>query len=150
MRPLVHIREREREDLAGCCSVNRPIDYKALREGACDATPFEVSCCPFSIQHWHFVTKMARKTFLLASASGKTAGSSRQRKFSFRPCERSPHRSIGGRRGLRSKRDGVGGSTGNPGTGAPADRSARMLVSGDKDSSPFDPAGRLAQRSPGL
>ena len=49
----------------------------ALQEGTCDETPFEVLCFPFSIQHWHFVTKMDRTSCLLASEGGKTAGSCR-------------------------------------------------------------------------
>jgi len=53
----------------------------ALREGTCDETPFAVWCFPFSIRNWHFVTKMARKSSLLASKGGKTAGSCRQGKF---------------------------------------------------------------------
>jgi hypothetical protein len=50
--------------MAGNAPQSRPV--KALREGACDETPFEMSCFPFSIQNWHFVTKMARTSCLSA------------------------------------------------------------------------------------
>jgi hypothetical protein len=51
-------------------------EYKwALREGTCDETPFEMLSFPFTIWNWHIVTKMACKSCLLASESGKTAGS---------------------------------------------------------------------------
>jgi hypothetical protein len=57
----------------------------ALQEGTCDETLFEGLCFPLSIRNWHFVTKMVPKSFLWSSEYGKTAGSCRQRKFSFRP-----------------------------------------------------------------
>src|SRR2546421_5227898 len=58
--------------------------YTALREGMCGETPCEVVCFPSSIRHWHFATKIAQNSILLASERVKTAGSCRQRKFSFR------------------------------------------------------------------
>jgi hypothetical protein len=38
-----------------------PYPKKALQEGTCDETPFEVWRFPFSIRNWHFVAKMARE-----------------------------------------------------------------------------------------
>src|SRR5689334_9740047 len=58
--------------------------WMALHEGACDETPFEGLCFPLSMRNWHFVTKMAQRSFLWSSAYGKTAGPCRQRKFSCR------------------------------------------------------------------
>ena len=50
----------------GCNGLNA-----AVQEGACDETPFEELCFPLSIWNWHFVVKMARKSFLWASEYGK-------------------------------------------------------------------------------
>jgi hypothetical protein len=49
----------------------------ALREGMCDETPFDVLSFLFPIWNRHFVTKMTRKSCLLASEDGKTVGSCR-------------------------------------------------------------------------
>src|SRR5262245_30602296 len=56
-------------------------DKLTIQEGTCDETPFEGLRFPLSIRNWHFVTKMAQKSFLWSSGYGKTAGSSRQRKI---------------------------------------------------------------------